>query len=122
MTKENLIHVKINYEEAVDSKKEILSLQMNLLKVLRAIKNFGYLRTDELNQKTNFSKKIKSIKSDISKIQILLPKSEVPEKYKKKPEIKHREIKEKLIEKRESEDDLDMQLREIQEKLRAIGG
>jgi len=122
MTKENLIHVKINYDEAVDSKREILSLQMHFLKILRAIKNFGYLRTEEINQKTNFSKKIKSIKSDINKIQVLLPKSDIPEKYKKKPEIKHKEIKERLIEKREAEDDLDIQLREIQEKLRAIGG
>ncbi len=122
MTKESLIHVKINYNEAVQSRKEILSLQMNLLKILRAVKNFGYLRTEELNEKINFSKKIKSIKSDIKKIQVILPESEIPEKYKKKPEIKHKDIKERLIEKREHGDDLDLQLREIQEKLQAIGG
>ena len=122
MAKESLIHVKINYNEAVQSKKEILSLQMNLLKILRAVKNFGYFRTEELNEKTNLSKKVKLIKSDIKKMQTILPKSEVPEKYKKKPEIKHKEIKEKLIEKIEHEDDLDLQLREIQEKLQAIGG
>jgi len=122
MVKESLIHVKINYNEAVQSKKEILSLQMNLLKILRAVKNFGYLRTEELNEKTNLSKKVKLIKSDIKKIQTILPKSEVPEKYKKQPEVKHKEIKERLIEKREHEDDLDLQLREIQEKLQAIGG
>ncbi|GAI84149.1 unnamed protein product, partial [marine sediment metagenome] len=51
MSSENLIHVKLEYDEALQSKKDILSSEISLLRIAKAIKKHRLLRSDELKTK-----------------------------------------------------------------------
>ncbi len=118
MTNENLIHVKLEYDEAVKSKKDILSSEANLLRIIRAIKKYQGYRMDELRLKERLYKKAKELKTSIGQLQQLLPKLKIPSLLREQEEPQK---KEKIITKKDKEDDdLEAQLQEIQEKLRQI--
>jgi hypothetical protein len=118
---ETFLHVKVNYGESINAKKQILSSQIRLLRIIKNIKKFKELRILELDQKINISQRTKGLKEDLKNIQKILPNQEIPKKYKQKITTPNKEVKEKTIQKKEPESDLDLQLKEIQEKLRLIG-
>ena len=112
MTKQNLIHVKIEPNELLNSKRQILSTEANLIRILQIIKKYHTLRTKELKLKARLLKKLKETKTKLNKLGQTLPKSEIT----KIPE--QRETKEyKTPSKR---DDLTSQLEEIQRKLKKL--
>ena len=53
MNNKNLIHVKFEYDEAIQGKKDILSSEIGLLQIAKAIKNHRTLRAEEFNAKLN---------------------------------------------------------------------
>jgi len=119
MKNENLIHIKFEYEEALQSKKDILLSEMNLLKISKTIKNYSSLRLEELDLKLKLFKKIKEINADLGKLQISLPRLKIPEILKKEEDDE--EIsKVKEIKERPPEGDIEYELQEIQDKLRSI--
>ena len=63
MSEGNLIHIRLDYEEAFDTKKSILSSQMYLLKLLRNIENYKFLKTEEFQYKQKILPKAKIPKS-----------------------------------------------------------
>lgn len=116
MKSENLIHVKLEYPEAVQSKRDILETQRDLLRILKTLKKFHLIRIEELKFKAKLAKKIKELKSNISKLHQVLPKVQVPE-------ILHHEEKEKTelkIKEDYHDTDLESQLEEIQNRLRSL--
>jgi hypothetical protein len=117
MANEKLIHVKIGYDEGIKAKKNILSSEISILKILKKIKSYNDLRQKELNLKLKIKKKIKKTKLDIKKLQTILPKVKIPE------EIKTREKKSQMIQKIKNKRDnstLESELQEIQEKLNSL--
>jgi len=119
MKNENLIHIKFEYEEALQSKKDILLSEMNLLKISKTIKNYSSLRLEELDLKLKLFKKIKEINTDLRKLQISLPRLKIPEILKKDEDTE--EIsKVKEMKERPYEGDIEYELQEIQDKLRSI--
>lgn len=111
MAEENLIHVKIGYSEAVEGKKDTLSAEMNLLKIIQTIRKYELLRMKELKLKIKFYKKLKELKLNIKKLQITLPKIQIPEiKREEKIETKSNSKK----------DNIEEQLRKIQRKLESL--
>ncbi|MCK4647798.1 hypothetical protein KAT24_02625 [Candidatus Pacearchaeota archaeon] len=121
MKEESLVYVKLEYDEALQSKKDILSSQVNLLKIIKVIRHYRVLRLEELKEKAKMYRKIKELIANIKKIKTNFPKIKIPQ-LKKSDEEK--EFKEKIKETQESDHDdiLETQLQEIQNKLRAIGG
>ena len=117
MKNENLIHIKLEYEEVIQLKKGFLSSEMNLLKIAKSIKKYRFLRLEELKTKLKLYKKIKEIKNNITKLQIILPKIKIPEILKKG---KGSEEIEKKIKEKQYDKGLESQLREIQNKLKAL--
>ncbi len=118
--KENLIHVKLEYEEALEAKKDILSSEMGILKISKIMKKYHLLRTSEFRNKMKFLKKITELKSSISGLQQILPKIKIPKILEKEKESEtDGEIGEEKYDKYEG--DLEAQLRKIQEKLKEIG-
>lgn len=109
--KDNLIHVKLDYEEALDSRQKILAVEMDLLNLIKRMRAFKELRTTEMKLKLQLAKKLKEASLDITKINHSLPEVEVPEVKEMEPM--------RYIEKQYDES-LEMQLKEIQQKLRAI--
>ena len=120
MIKENLIHVKLEYGEALEAKKDILSSEMGILKISKIMKRYHLLRTDEFRNKMKLLRKMTELKSSISGLQQTLPKIKIPKllEKEKKPE-RVGKITEEEYDKYEG--DLETQLRKIQEKLREIG-
>ena len=62
MKDENLIHIKLDYGEALQSKKDILYTEMDLLRILKIIKKYRELRIQELDLKLEIQKKLRQIK------------------------------------------------------------
>lgn len=83
MSSENLIHIKLDYEEAFSTKKNLLSSQMYLLKLLRNVENYNFLREKEFQYKERIVKKIKETKINIRSLERILPKAKIPKSLKK---------------------------------------
>ncbi|MFH1801675.1 MAG: hypothetical protein ABH804_02470 [archaeon] len=117
--KENLIHIKLEYSEAVQSKKDVLSSEMSLLKIAKTIKRYRALRSEEIKMKSKLYKEIKETSMNLRKMQTILPKIEIPQIIKKN---NSEEFEEKIKKTKEQNYDqsLEAQLREIQERLRTI--
>ncbi len=134
---QNLLHIKLESDEATQSMKDILKTEADLIKIAQSIKSYRTLRIMELELKIELHKKIKDFRNNMHKLRTLLPRLEIPKILKNHEEEIHRteimeevakiekEIKpkkEKVQKLREEEpkapvDDLEAQLREIQERL-----
>ncbi len=119
MANENLIHVKLEFDEAIKSKRDILSSEMGLLKIIKAIKNRQALREEEFKVKINLAKKIRDLKADITKLQVILPKIKIPDILQEKSEDENTG-RIAQIKKKTHSDDLESQLEEIQSRLRQL--
>jgi len=120
MAKESVIHIKFDNAEAVTAKRDILISQMNLLRIAKTIRGYGFYRLKELELKMVLSKKTKEVKTNITKMQKILPILRIPEILKKeKVEEKEEEYHE---EKRKKSYDrsLEDQLQEIQRRLNRL--
>lgn len=117
-----LIHIKLNHREAVNSKVDVLSTQMNLIRMLRTMKSFHKIRSEELKVKAKIQKRLRELDKSIHKLELLLPKIEIPkilqhEKEEVKEEVR-KEVRKDVDKKKDYYDkDLEIQLKEIQEKL-----
>lgn len=116
---ENLIYVRLSYEEAVEAKRDILSFERDLLRVLKRLKSYHKIRSEELKFKLRIYRKIKELKINLNKLGNLLPKVKIPEILSKGREEVTIDKKSKTIGDY-SDDDLDMQLQEIQDRLKKL--
>lgn len=113
---ENSVYIKFENAEARFSKKDILSTEMSLLNIVKAIKNYKTLREEEFVLRMQMYKLIKEANLAMRKTKNSFPFIKLPEK-KELEKIKTTERR-----KLEKEDtDLEFQLREIQEKLKQMG-
>ena len=121
MKNENLIHLKFEYEEALQSKKYILYSEKNLMMITQKINSYLSLREEELKLKIKLHKKIKGTIITIKKLQRIVPKIKIPKIIEKETnetkEKKHIEIKPK---RKKNNEHIESQLQEIQEKLRSL--
>lgn len=111
----NPIHIRLNHEESIDSKKNILSLEMNLLKIIKIIERYKNLREEELDIKNSLSKKIKEILTEIKRLKTILPKIKEEKEERKKEKGKEKKKK------KEDNEDIEFQLQIIKEKLKELG-
>lgn len=119
MAKDNLIHIKLEYEEALNSKKDILSSEVELLRIASEIKGYRHYRLKELELKIILLKKIKELKANINSLHKTLPTLKLPDLLKKDEEIytgQHHSIS-KMHPKETKDLGIESQLREIERKL-----
>jgi len=88
MKEENLIHIKLDYGEVLQSKKDILYTEMDLLRILKIIKKYRASRMKELELKLEIQSTLKEIKRGINYIETAFPKIKVPKLLSPKEEIK----------------------------------
>ena len=117
MIKENLIHIKLGYGEALQTKRDILSSQIGLLRIAKTIRGYGFYRSNELELKLILYKKIKELKMNLGKLQKTLPKPKIPDILKKEGQEKT-EPKSKKI--KSPERNIEEQLQEIQKRLNEL--
>jgi hypothetical protein len=115
---QNPIHVRIDYEEAIQSKKDLLSSERDFIRILKTIKRYNFLREEELNTKLRMQKKMKELKINLGKINEVFPKIKIPSIIKKDEFQEEKPLKKKED---NNSSDLESQLREIQERLRKLG-
>jgi hypothetical protein len=117
MAEESPIYLKLEYGESIESKKDLLSLEMSFLNLLKSMRKYNAIRTEELNLKMLAYKTMKELDMDIKKTKASFPFLKIPQNLQKK-EITPKEV---VKIKRESFDDsLESQLKEIQDRLRTI--
>ena len=109
MADEKLIHVRLEYEEAIEAKKDILSSEIDLLKIIQTIKKYRELRSEEFKLKIRLYRQIKTLLTEIRRLQKNLPKLEIP-KILKEPNLE-RDVPRKKV----YEDNIESQLQEIQD-------
>jgi hypothetical protein len=109
---ESPLYVRLEYPEAVRSKKETLSSELSLINFQKVFQSYTLLREKESMLKMKFYKELKKVSVNIKKLRTLLPELKIPKIL--KPEERHTEIKDK------DERDIENQLKEIQEKLKAL--
>ena len=114
MVNENTLHIGLQYQEAFQTKKDILSLKITLLKIAKTMKGYGFYRSQELELKSKLYRELKELKIFLGRLQKLLPKPKIPdilqEELGKKPKFQSKKTK-------PIERNLEEQLQEIQDRL-----
>ncbi len=118
MKEQNPIHVRIDYEEAIQSKKDLLSSERDFIRILKIIKRYNLLREEELDTKLKMQKKMKDLKTNLGKLNNIFPKIRVPNILKTNDLQKGKILK---VKEEKKDKDLESQLREIQERLGKLG-
>ncbi|MBU1252308.1 MAG: hypothetical protein KJ905_00580 [Nanoarchaeota archaeon] len=111
----SLIHVRFEYEEAVEARRDILFSQIVSLRIEKAIRGYGFYRMKELDLKAALYRKIKDVRMTITKLEKTLPKLEIPEIIEKKISGKPDSVEH--IERDGGDGDIENQLKEIQKRL-----
>lgn len=118
MASENPIYIKFDYQEALQSKRDILTSQMDLLKTARTINSYKTYRSEELGLKSKFLKSLKELKTSLGRLQRILPKPRIPEILKREDYIGKEQ--KKVSEIKPHDVSLEEQLQEIQRKLNEL--
>lgn len=119
---ENFIHLKFEHEEAVQSRRDMLTSEIDIINVMKSLENFMSLRMLELKAKAKLFREIKKLETEIKKLERNLPDVKVP-RILKANVIKKKESREKSFEvKTPKSNDLESQLAEIQRKLKQLSG
>ena len=106
----SLSYIKVEFGEFIESKRNILSAEMNLLKAVKQFEEYRNLRKIEFAKKESLRKKLKELDLSIKDIQIFLPKEETAK------------ISKEISEDRKSKNmKIEDELKEIKEKLRMLG-
>lgn len=66
-------HIKIDYEDSLTGKKQLLSFEINILHILKKIKSYRLLRSKELNLKNQLRIQLNNLKKRINLAYSLLP-------------------------------------------------
>lgn len=121
---DNLIHVKLEYTEAVQSKKDILGTQRDLLEVMKSIKRYHLMRLQEMKMKELLYKKLKEFKLNLNKLNKSFPNIKLPSIiHHDDSQAKTRETVRKIKEiagKDLQSSDLERELADIQKKLKEL--
>jgi hypothetical protein len=121
MGSEEVRYVKLENNEGILAKRYFLSNQMNFLKLLKAIKGYHFFRLRELKARTNLLNDLREMKDNIKKLEMNIPKLTTARSFVKERETGKIGIKERKEAIRPGSDrDLEIQLREIQDKLREL--
>jgi hypothetical protein len=123
MAENEVRYVRLKSVEGILAERYFLSTEMNLLRILRAIKGYHALRLNELKIKAGLLNSIREISQNVKKIEMNIPKLTTSHSFVKNKETGKTEPRETREAIRPGGDrDLEIQLRDIQEKLRALQG
>lgn len=124
---DEIIHVKLDYDEAVRAKQTVLLTEQSLIYMIKALRKFRDLRKEELMKKQKLRNQLTDFAKKLNKLQKMFPQIQNPEDKKKKkkekdPDVEALETKIEKVQKQRYDRDLEEQLSSIQERLRNIGG
>jgi len=120
MPSENVIHIKLDYMEALKARRSILSSELGSLNIAKKIARYREIRMEELGLKARLYGKMKEAKSSIKKLQSLLPNPKMPRIMKREQVMEEHLGKTKSTTREQG--DIESQLREIQRRLAELQG
>jgi hypothetical protein len=128
MNSEQVIHIKLESNEALNSKRQVLNTESSLLKLKGAIQRYHKLRSNELKQKARLQRTLKEYVAEINKLSILLPQIKIPRKlqedYVEEKQVhsfpKLSSAKREFPQESKYDNKIESQLREIQAKLNSL--
>ena len=110
--KKSLIHIKLDHDEIINSRKKILGSEVQVINIMRSIEEYKELRMTELRLKTKLKTEVSIIKKDIAFIINKMPQlDETPQ------EIEVKDIMPLKRGRKKKNDHIETQLKEIQKKL-----
>ncbi len=122
MEKKQQAYVRLETEEAMVAKRDVLSLQMELLQILFKISAYKKLRKQEVRDRIELKKKLREMKLGMGSLLELIPEIEKPKIKFRKKSSEERGVRE--VKKKEKEATLkknvDEQLAEIKERLQRL--
>ncbi len=107
------IHIRFDFNEFKESKKQLLASEMSLLRMVQKIKNYKALRKKEIKLRENIKDKINEIKGYEKDFKKHLPEVELPE-------IKDVKDIDEMVEEKEKRGKLETELQEIQKRLKKL--
>lgn len=113
-----VVHLKLEYPEALEGRKDMLSSEINTLQLLRIIKKYHTIRNQELNKKIEMQKKIKDIQKNLELMTKLMPKPKI-QKIMKNINVKTKEDKNNLNHDKDI-NPIEEELKEIQKRLKEL--
>ncbi len=118
------IHIKVEYPEAIESKRNMLEIEKSMLETVRHMRAYDSLRKREFTIKSSIKKDFAQLSELIHSIESHIPHEEAgftQEKYKK--EIKVKEINKRLHKKitEQKRNEIEDQISDIQAKLAQLG-
>lgn len=111
MKNQDLIHIKVDYDELIPVKKEVLSIESDLIRIIQLIKRYHKTRMGELRLKASFLRRLKETRTGIKKLEEALPELKIPKEFKHNIETLSTSGK---------TDNLTKQLQEIQKRLKEL--
>lgn len=108
---ENVVHVRVNLDQAVASKKQLLVSQIDILKFMKGINRYFQYRNRELDLREELKRESKELNDLIKEFKNTLPRVEEAEKSKLREDlasINRREV-------------IESDLEAIKEKLARLG-
>jgi len=117
----NSIHIKLDYDEAINIKKGALIIEKELLQAIGYVNAYNNLRRQEFALKAKIKRDFLALESTIEAIKAMLPIDELGLVKKEIKQVVKQAIKKspQIIEKNHST--LDQELQEIKEKLARLG-
>jgi len=104
------IHIGIGYDEAIEGKKDLLTMQAEFLKSIKRARNFKQLRKEEEKSDDEIRKNLREISLLLGRIS-----QEMPQEHMPKIKTGNKEEKQKVAR------GIEQELQEIQRKLQALG-
>ena len=100
-------HIRLDHENALEAKKQILSTELNIIQTLRKLKAYKVLRKKELLKKSKLKTNLNVLRTKINLMQSFFP-----------AEAKELNVPKKLTKKEKKERiDINKELEEIRNKL-----
>jgi ABC-type oligopeptide transport system ATPase subunit len=121
MSKQNPVYVRFSLEEALFSKGNLVSCEMEVLKLLKILKKYELYKKEAILIDTKIIKNIQEIKKDLVFLDKELPEVKETEEVKKSTGDSDFDVLLKASEKKDqSTIDLERQLEEIQARIKAF--
>ena len=123
-SRETPIHIRLDYQDTLISKKNILLAEKDFLESIKHIRAYNQLRKKEFSVRANIKKNLSAIKNSVIQIKSSFPEHEDLKLPKLPKSLEQTRKKEKQVIKkieprkqRSKDTQLEDQIREIQEKL-----
>ena len=117
MEQKNPIYVRIDYNESLESKKNLLTTEVSLLNLIKSLKAYHSVRIEELKIKAGIYKAIRELNLTMKKTKSAFPFFKIPEIKSRKEIPTQKEVR---MPKEKIDNNLEMELQEIQKRLASL--